>query len=270
MKPLYRIASVFALSLTTLTIPRSALAEGKSASTTNGGEVLASPPPPTSSPESRAARAETPKAEPKGEEGPEPSGFSLGARLGYALPMGSIAKDSSLGGATDLSKTAAGMVPLWADIGYRINPHWWVGGYFQLGIVSTAGDLCKRLANGSACSSSGTDIRFGGQVRYTFKPEAKFAPWIGVSSGYEIVNVGVTVGQASADMSAKGWEFVGFHLGADFHPMPALSMGPVVMASFGQYASQSWSQPNSSGSSDFTNTALHQWVFLGFRGQYDL
>ena len=212
-------------------------------------------------------------AEAPASEAPETeseSGFSIGARVGYALPMGSIAKDASLQGATDLAKTAAGMLPLWADMGYRIDRHWYVGGYFQLGIVSTAGDLCKRVGGGNPCTSSGTDLRFGGLVRYTFKPDAKLSPWVGASSGYEIVDVGVTVGQSNADFSAKGWEFIGLHFGADFHPAPNVSMGPLVMASFGQYASQSWSQPNASGSSDFTNTSLHQWVFLGFRGQYDL
>lgn len=223
------------------------------------------------------AQQGTTKAEPPRQESAdsEPSDgeqghFSLGARVGYALPMGSIAKDASLNGATDLSKTASGMLPLWADVGYRINPHWYVGGYFQLGVVSTAGDLCKRVAGDAACTSSGTNIRFGGLATYTFKPSAKLSPWLGASTGYEIVNVGVSVGTQSADFSAKGWEFIGLHVGADFHAAEHFSIGPALAASFGQYASQSWSQPRNSGSSDFTNTSLHQWVFLGVRGAYDL
>lgn len=200
---------------------------------------------------------------------PAEDGFSFGARLGYAIPMGSIAKDTGIA-APDLSRTAAGMVPIWADAGYRINPRWYVGGYFQLGIVNTAGDFCKREAGEAACSSSGTDLRFGLFAKHTFKPNAKVSPWIGVSTGYEILNVSVTSGKATADQSVRGFEFIGMHLGADFHVADEFTIGPMVMASFGQYSSYSWTAPKGSGSSDFTNTALHEWVSFGIRGQFDL
>lgn len=223
--------------------------------------------PPPAAPPARDVAAES---DDEDDDGPPPDGFSFGARVGYAIPMGSIAKDSDLGGATDLSKTAAGMVPLWVDAGYRIDPHWYVGGYFQLGIVSTSGDVCRRVAGTGSCSSSGTDLRFGAMAKYTFKPDGKVSPWVGLSTGYEILNLAVTVGANSADMSTKGWEFAGAHVGADFHPARAFTIGPMFSASFGQYASQSWSRPNGSGSSDFNNTALHQWVMFGVRGQFDL
>jgi hypothetical protein len=215
---------------------------------------------------------EAPENEPSttDEDETPPDGFSFGGRAGYALPMGSIAKDASLKGATDLSRAAAGMAPFWGEMGYRINPHWYIGGYFQLGIVSTAGDLCNRLAGTSSCSSSGIDLRFGAIARYTFKPTAKISPWVGASSGYEITNLSVTYGEKSEDMSANGWELIGVHFGVDFHPAPRFVLGPAVMASFGQYSSQSWSDPTQSGSSDFNKTSLHEWVFFGLRGQYDL
>jgi hypothetical protein len=175
-------------------------------------------------------------------------------------------------GATDLSRSYAGMVPFWGDIGYRINPRWYVGGYFQVGITGTAGEVCSRAANGSSCSSSGTDIRFGALARYSFAPGKKnLSPWVGVSSGYEITTLNITAGSNNQDTSLKGWEFIGLHLGVDYRPTPEVSIGPMVMASFGQY--QSYSQTgsnNSSNSGDFNNTALHEWVFFGLRGQYDL
>lgn len=230
----------------------------------------APPPPPRSSRRSRHKErvAREPAADDGAQDegdGPAEDGFSFGARVGYAVPMGTIAKDS---GANDLSKRAAGMVPLWADAGYRINKHWYVGGYFALGIVSTSGELCKGTA--ASCSSSGTDLRFGAMARYTFKPDGKVSPWIGVSSGYEILNLSVTVGKDSGDYSMKGWEFGAAHVGADFHVASAFMLGPVVTASFGQYTSRSWSEPTTSGSSDFTNPSLHQWVSFGMRGQFDL
>jgi hypothetical protein len=201
----------------------------------------------------------------------EESGLALGLRLGYALPMGSIAKDARLGTLTDTSKVASGLVPFWLDVGYRITPNWYVGGYFQFAIVSTSGDLCKALAGSNPCSSSGNNLRFGLTARYTFRPQAKIAPWVGVSSGYEITNVSATAGGQTADATIKGFEFVGLHLGADVRVAREVTVGPMINASFGQYSSDSWSLPNRpGGSADYTSTALHEWIFLGVRGQYDL
>jgi hypothetical protein len=203
-------------------------------------------------------------------EGPEPDGFTIGARVGYALPMGTVAKDANT---PDLSRNYSGLFPFWADIGYRINPRWYVGGYFQFAIAGTAGDVCNRAANGGSCSSSGTDIRFGALARYAFPPGKKnLSPWIGVSTGYEIASMSTTAGSNTSDTSVKGWEFIGLHLGVDYRPTPELSIGPMIMASFGQYQSYSSSGSNNgaSNSGDFNNTALHEWIFLGLRGQYDL
>jgi len=198
------------------------------------------------------------------------SGFQIGARLGYALPMGSIAKDSNLQGFTDSSKYASGLVPIWLDAGYRITPNWYVGAYFQFAFMSTSGDFCKRLAGNNQCSSSGTNIRFGATARYSFKPQAKINPWVGVSTGYETQSMSITIGNQSGDASMKGFEFVGLHLGADVRVARDVTVGPMINASFGQYSSYSWSLPTFSGSGDYNNTALHQWVFLGIRGTYDL
>jgi hypothetical protein len=217
-------------------------------------------------------RAERRRAEEEedDDEDKKDSGLSLAVRAGYALPMGSVAKDASLDGVNDLSKYVGGMAPLWLDVGYRITPNWYVGGYFQFALLSTSGDICKRAAGNSACSSSGNDIRFGGMGRYTFRPQAKFAPWIGVSTGYEITSLSVTAGTQTADTTVKGFEFIGLHVGGDVRVGRDFTVGPVVNASFGQYTSSSRSNAQGSASTDFNNTALHQWVFLGVKGQYDL
>jgi hypothetical protein len=217
-------------------------------------------------------------------DAPAPDGFSIAARVGYALPMGSIAKDARLNGNTDLSKTASGMVPFWGELGYRINERWYVGGYFQLGILGTSADLCNGAtagnnaggtsASGKGCSSTGTDIRFGALVRYTIKPGAKISPWVGISSGYEITSVSISMPPQTGDATAKGWEFVGLHLGGDVKLAPTVSVGPTFMASFGQYGGFSTTVSGANGaqseSADYTNTALHEWIFFGLRGQYDL
>ncbi len=205
------------------------------------------------------------------EDGIADSGLSLGLRAGYALPMGSVAKDPRLGSQTDLSKYASGMAPLWLDVGYRITPNWYVGGYFSFALLSTSGDFCKsRAGANAACSSSGNDIRFGAAARYTFRPKTKVAPWVGLSTGYEITNISASANGRTLDGTAKGWEFVGAHFGVDVRVAREITVGPMINASIGQYTSDTWSNQNGSTSADYNNTALHQWIFLGLRGNYDL
>jgi len=56
-------------------------------------------------------------------------GFELGARLGYGLPMGDAVKDAKL------SDSVSGQIPIWLDVGYRIDESLFVGAYGQYGIT---------------------------------------------------------------------------------------------------------------------------------------
>jgi hypothetical protein len=221
--------------------------------------------PPRREPPAAAEEDKAPATEAEAPEAEE-SGFAIGGRLGYALPMGSLAKDQFLGSKTDLSKFASGMAPIIADIGYRINKHLYVGGYFQFAFLATAGDLCS---GNSGCSSSGNDLRFGGAVRYNFSPEARFDPWIGGGFGYEIMNFSISNGGVTEDDTARGFEFANVQLGGDFHVTPEFVIGPMVMMSIGQYGNYDQSKNNgSSQSGDFSQTALHEWLMFGARAEY--
>ena len=75
--------------------------------------------------------------------------------------MGSIAKDTRLRGFTDSSKYASGIIPIWVDAGYRIDPHWYVGGYFQFAFMSndmstsaSARSQALRCSSIFACASA--------------------------------------------------------------------------------------------------------------------
>jgi hypothetical protein len=225
-------------------------------------------------PEPELPTAESAELEP--EDGPPESGFSLGARLSYALPMGTIAKDPEIvAGKPDLSKTAAGMLPIWVEGGYRINRNFFIGGYFAFAPVFTSGEICKRPEIGTqACSSNGNNIRFGALFKYTFDSSSKFKPWLGVGFGYEVLNVSITVAdQNTTDGTSRGFEFFSGHFGGDFRVGKAFSIGPAISFSVGQYASYSRSGPsipNQGDSGDYKSTGLHQWFSLGVHGQYDL
>src|SRR5262245_52611991 len=103
----------------------------------------------------RASFAQETKMPATGHSGSEPSelsGIELGLRVGYGLPLGTAYGVSGLPN-PKLSDLISGMIPFWADVGYRIDPNWYVGGFFQFGIGLVPSSLCS----GITCSEN--DLR---------------------------------------------------------------------------------------------------------------
>src|SRR5262249_55000727 len=99
----------------------------------------------------------------------EEHGLQFGVRSGYAIPLGSaygpIAGQPST---TDFKDEIKGMIPIWADVGYRFNPNWYLGGFFQFGFGLVPSNSECSLA-GVSCSEN--DLRFGLNLHYHFLPE---------------------------------------------------------------------------------------------------
>src|SRR5215510_15243090 len=75
-------------------------------------------------------------------------GFQMALRTGYAMPMGS-ARGPNTGSTADLAMSDAfsGQVPIFIEIGGKVIPAIFVGGYFGLGFGGAAGTfdtLCKQ------------------------------------------------------------------------------------------------------------------------------
>ena len=200
-----------------------------------------------------------------------PSGIELGLRTGYALPIGNAVGGANGGLSSTLSDLYNGVVPIWIDAGYRINPHWYVGAFFQYGI----GLLNENLALGGVCNSgsvscTGSDIQFGVDAQYHFTPRMAFDPWIGVGAGYEIASASASASGTSASGSYGGPQFFNVQLGGDFKAMRDLGVGPFVMFSTGEYTGCSASAPGGGGSCSVPSTALHEWFTFGVRGEFDI
>lgn len=192
------------------------------------------------------------------------SGVALGGHAGYAIPFGNVAKDA---GPYDLNKYIAGALPFVFEIGYRITPKIYVGGYFSFAFAPTSSDLCARV--GGDCSSSATQLKFGPQVRYSFTPERRFSPWVGVGGGYEVINLSIDQGNANESYTVKGWEFFTGEVGGDIHVARDFVIGPYASFGVGQYfSSDKTASTGGSTSSDFKSTSLHEWLTLGMRAQY--
>jgi hypothetical protein len=199
-----------------------------------------------------------------------PTGIEVGLRSGYAIPLGNSTGAPSGQTAPSLSDSISGMIPIWVDAGYRLNPNMMIGAYFQYGIAMVnTGKVTGCSQNGVSCSAN--DLMFGAQFHYHLMPDQTIDPWAGIGVGYEILNASESAGGQSASQSFSGFQFVNLQIGGDYKVLPNLGVGPFVMFSLGEYSNCSTSVPGvTTGSCTIPNTALHEWLTFGIRGAYDI
>jgi hypothetical protein len=182
-------------------------------------------------------------------------GFQMDIRTGYSLPLGKLAN-----GTPDLSDSISGQVPFIVDIGGKIIPELFIGGYFGMGFGGAAGagkTQCE--ASGSSCSTLG--LSFGVEAQYHILPGGMANPWIGYGLGYESLTMTQSAGGTSVSATLSGFQFARLMGGVDFRINRVFGVGPFVDLSMGKYSSIS----NDNTSADIPETAMHEWLTLGAR-----
>lgn len=214
-------------------------------------------------------------SESEGEDGAAGSGFAVGTRLGFGLPFGKLGSGEDAGEASPaLSDLVSGGFPAQLDVGYFMDSRLYVGGFFQYGLMMF-GQECPDIAD---CSAS--QLRFGLNAAYSFTPEGKLSPWMGLGIGYEMLNSNVSstiegitfkVGQ-----SLRGFEFANLQGGVDFRIGKSLWVGPYANFTVGQYSNLSLDLGELGGiggepgeeealSGEIPNKAFHFWLMGGVR-----
>jgi len=180
---------------------------------------------------------------------PEWSGPSLGFRTGYGKPFGDAL------GSTSQSSLIEGMIPVWVDLGYQLSSHFYVGGYFQFAIGMTPGDC-------AGCSAN--VMRFGFNVHYHLFPTNDYDPWVGIGTGYEVLNLS---GLGTSSTSLGGFEFGNLQVGLDFPVTDNVTLGPFVAISIAEY--MNGSGLSGTGLSFEMGKKPHEWLILGVRGVFN-
>jgi hypothetical protein len=191
-------------------------------------------------------------------KGPPESGVSIGLSVGYAIPLGNSA------GTDAFSNAFSGAVPLQLDLGWRFNPYFYLGGFFQYSFAFLSNDI-SNVCSAGRVSCSGSDMQFGINAIYTILPYAGIMPYVGLGAGWEIASVNVS-GNGTGSLTYSGFQFLRISAGADFRMGSAFRMGPFVNFSLGQFSSASSPTENVS----ISNTALHMWLQFGLKGTVDL
>jgi hypothetical protein len=197
--------------------------------------------------------------------------FSVGARLGLALPMGDQYDGAAL---NDVVSVA---LPLQVEGMLQVAPQLGVGAY--LGYAFAAGssdqkDYCDLY--GFDCSNS--VLRLGVKGEYALEEPVVgggFATYLGASLGYEKAS---TKMEALGDWMkswASGWE-LGLEAGANMKSSETATLGAFVNLSFGKYGKAGVDCSTSAISflcgteGDITDTAMHEWLTVGVRGSFGL
>lgn len=146
------------------------------------------------------------------------------------------------------TKLDAGLVlPLWLDVGYRIDKHWYAGAFAQVGFA-----LQTRHACPVSDSCHATDYRFGAEGQYHFRPVKKLDPWVGLGFGYELYDVEGAV--------ARGFELVNVQGGLLFRTSRRSGVGPFVAFTMGRFSKF--------GGVPVETSASHEWFMLGVHGAF--
>jgi outer membrane protein len=183
-----------------------------------------------------------------------PHGFEISLRMGYATSFWGLrstpAQDVSAS-AADIGDVTRGMVPFQLDLGWRIDPRWFVGVYGQYGFGLVKNEACPV----GSCSAG--DVRLGLEVNYHFRPLAVVDPWVGLGAGWELLHFSGPAG--SVDFN--GAELANLTGGVDFKIAPALGVGPFVTLSAGEFTRY----PRA----DLVGKAVHFWLTFGLRSAFD-
>lgn len=185
---------------------------------------------------------------------PARTGFQMDIRTGYSVPMGSAFNG------TKLSDTTSGEVPFLVDIGAKVIPQLFIGGYTGFAIGGAGG------ASKASCEARNADcltLRFhlGVEAQYHILPAGRVNPWLGYGLGIESFGQSRTVNGLSTTLTMSGFEFARFMAGVDFRVHRVFGVGPFVdlsMASFNRMS-------DGSNSATITDSATHSWLTFGAR-----
>jgi hypothetical protein len=226
----------------------------------------------------RSAQADAPTEAESGIPATPKRGVEVGLRTGYGAAFGALeAKDwagDTVSEGRPMKDLAGAQVPLWIDLGYRLDDRFAVGAYFDYGFVTRSGALC----NASDCSTQVRDLHFGVTTRLNVSTrEGGPHAYVGLGLGYENLHYqGSSYGRRYVyDGSAHGLEIGPLQLGVDFALSSKIDVGPFVAATLGMYlwrtASIASLSPSDLGrDGPIHDPALHVWTMFGIAGRVRL
>ncbi len=190
------------------------------------------------------------------------TGFQISLRTGVAVPLGEVEKGSSM------SDFFTPQVPLIADIGVKVIPEVFLGGYLGLS-AGGVGDKLKAPCDLANVDCMAVGFRFGVQGQFHFAPDARWNPWVGYGIGYEIAGASGEKNGNKATAALGGVEFAHLMAGVDYRISRVVGIGPYADFSLGQYSIAALETTingrKTKVDGDIKDTTLHQWLLIGVK-----
>jgi hypothetical protein len=197
-----------------------------------------------------------------------PIGVNVGARAGYAVPIGDASKGEPL------SDVVAGAIPLQVDATYAFASIVNAGVYASYG-RGTKGDKAgspqPTTGGGTATVDSVGTVAYGLQANVDLS-----VAWAGLFAGVESLKTASTASFSGATSNAAqtttGWQ-AGVQGGVDWPLAPGFVVGPFASVAFTKYETVDTDVTGSttfSQSSGIKDKTTHQWITIGLRGSLGL
>jgi hypothetical protein len=193
----------------------------------------------------------------------------MALRFGVAFPLG----DATGAPGDSLGARYAWQVPFVVDIGAKILPSLFIGGYLGYAFGAEGSDplveaLCndndEDLENDVSCSA-GT-IRLGLEVQYHFMPGEKMNGWVGYGAGFEASSESIQDHQQgyNENTTASGFTVAELSGGLDFRSK-VVGAGPYMAVQIGRFTKSTTEVGSLQTKADIEDPAWHAWFTLGFR-----
>lgn len=193
--------------------------------------------------------------------------------MAYAIPLGDLQGPDDPGESpVALSDVVTGAIPIQLDVLYRITPAVSLGAYFSYAFTQTRLEIEGTvICEEPGVDCSGSQMRFGIQGVYAFQAGGS-RPWVGAMIGYEMLSVTASLeGFGDLDASVQGWEWFTLQGGVDWKLGESFVLGPFVAFGFGQYTDRELEVPGEPAVAEsIPEKAVHEWLWLGVRGRFDL
>jgi hypothetical protein len=187
-------------------------------------------------------------------------GFQMALRTGFALPLGKATGEDS----GEMSNLTKAQVPLIVELGGKVVPNLFLGGYLSFSGGPATGDsddLCDQGNND--CYVTG--LRAGLEGHFQLAPHGTANPWIGYGFGYESLTLSLKGGDDEGSSSLTGPEYARVMAGLDLRLGRTFGFGPFLDVSIGKFTRFDEDLPASKEDGDIPKTAMHEWVTVGAR-----
>ena len=245
-------------------------------------------PPPRVAPRRERERPEPPQREPPQREPPrrapapveraEPVerddaprarvGFQLALRTGLSFPMGSVGGNTVNGQTGDsLSNQFSAQVPLILDVGAKLTPSIFLGGYASFAFGGSGDAFRATECPGAARGCSGGEVRLGAEIQYNFQPAERLNWWLGYGAGFESASASSTGAGFNYSETFTGFELARLSGGVDYRASRHFGIGPFIDLALGEYTHAHYENANQQVLDTSPDPrSLHAWLTLGVRG----